>query len=56
MAQELEIRAHHVANLQFVAETASGHTVTLDSSDCMKDFAGLTGSYPTHLVLPQTMH
>ena len=45
MAQELEIRAHHVANLQFVAETASGHSVTLDSHD------DNTGASPMEMLL-----
>jgi putative redox protein len=45
MAQELEIRAHHVANLQFVAETESGHSVTLDSHDYN------TGASPMEMLL-----
>jgi len=33
MIQELEIRARHVAGLQFTAETETGHTVTLDTHE-----------------------
>lgn len=33
MAQELEIRARHVAGLQFIAETETGHTVLLDTHE-----------------------
>lgn len=45
MAQELEIRAHHVAGLQFVAETETGHTVTLDTHEHN------TGATPMEMLL-----
>lgn len=45
MAQELEIRAHHVAGLQFVAETATGHPVTLDTHEQN------TGATPMEMLL-----
>ena len=45
MAQELEIRARHVAGLQFIAETQSGHTVSLDTHEYN------TGATPMEMLL-----
>ena len=45
MAQELEIRARHVAGLQFTAETGTGHTVTLDTHEHN------TGATPMEMLL-----
>src|SRR5690348_7908318 len=33
MSQKLEIRARHIADLEFIAETETGHTVTLDTHE-----------------------
>ncbi len=45
MAEELEIRARHVAGLQFTAETETGHTVTLDTHEHN------TGATPMEMLL-----
>jgi putative redox protein len=45
MTQELGIRARHVAGLQFIAETESGHTVTLDTHEPN------TGATPMEMLL-----
>src|SRR5579872_212464 len=33
MSQKLEIRARHIADLEFIAETETGHTVMLDTHE-----------------------
>ncbi len=45
MTQELEIRARHVAGLQFEAKTEVGHTVTLDTHEHH------TGATPMEMLL-----